>query len=72
MKIKSNHPDIIKKQNPISVQTNISNPSMTETIFREASAPYQTALNSAGYSPQLVYAPVPTIGGMKSRTNKKT
>lgn len=53
----SNHPPSILNNIPDSINKRLSNISSNETIFNEASPPYQEALQKSGYEYQLKYAP---------------
>ena len=53
----SYHPPSILNNIPDSIIKRLSNISSNETIFNEASPPYQEALQKSGYEYQLKYVP---------------
>ena len=55
--INSNHPPSIINNIPDSINKRLSNISSNETIFNNASPPYQEALQKSGYDYTLKYAP---------------
>ena len=52
---RSNHPPSIKKQLPTMIAERLSNLSCSESVFKNESQVYQDALNSAGYTENLIY-----------------
>lgn len=52
---KSNHPNNIIKQLPLSVEKRLSTLSANENIFNESAKHYQEALNKFGYTHKLQY-----------------
>lgn len=56
---KSNHPQQILKNIPISINKRLSNISSDEEVFNNARAIYQTALKNSGYEHQLHYHSTP-------------
>ena len=54
----SNHPPSILKNIPESVNNRLSELSSTEEIFKQASKPYQEALNKSGYTYKLKFSPI--------------
>ena len=67
----SNHPPSILRNIPKSVNRRLSSISSNETIFNEASKPYQEALNSSGYNFELKFLPPSQTGGSKQRRQRK-
>ena len=53
----SNHPPVITKRIPQSIQTRLSNISSSEEIFNDAKPAYEEALRKAGHKPTLTYIP---------------
>ena len=53
----SNHPPNIIKNIPESINKRLSNISSNENVFKQASQPYQEALQKSGYNYTLTYKP---------------
>ena len=51
----SNHPPLITKQLPISIETRLSKLSSNEKVFNESVPIYQEALDKSGYKHQLTF-----------------
>ena len=54
---KSNHPETILKQLPLSIETRLSNLSSNPEIFHETSKHYQNILNQSWYDYKPQYKP---------------
>ena len=70
----SNHPPLILKNIPASINRRLSALSSSEEMFNSVSPIYQTALKNAGYSYQLRYDPPPppnTKGDGKRKRRRK-
>ena len=67
---KSNHPQNIIKQLPISIESRLSNLSSNETIFHEASRHYQNILQQCGYNYKMKYQP-PKANNNRVKNNRK-
>ena len=67
---KSNHPAIIPKDLPISIETRSSNLSSNPELFHEASTHYQDILNQSGYDFKLQYKPLNNENENKSKSSK--
>ena len=66
----SNHPPNIIKNIPESINKRLSTISSNETIFNEATPPYQEALEKSGYHYKLKFKPPPNPSN-SGPTNKK-
>ena len=69
--INSNHPPIIIKQLPISIEKRLSNISCDKKTFNEAAKHYQSALTQACYTHKLNYNPSNTIPEQRSTKKRK-
>ena len=67
---KSNHPPCIIKNIPEAINKRSSEISSDEETFKEATAPYQEALQKSGYSYTLKFTP-PQQQSPESATNKR-
>ena len=68
----SNHPPIITKRIPNSIETRLSNISSNERIFNDAKQEYQKALQEAGHKTHLKYQPKNAINQeMAAQKNKR-
>ena len=56
----SNHPPVITKQIPKSIQARLSSICSNETVFKNAKAEYEEALKEAGHKEKLKYTPSQT------------
>ena len=54
---KSNHPPVITKRIPQSIETRLSNISSNEDIFKHSKQEYEKALKEAGHQATLTYTP---------------
>ena len=68
---KSNHPTNIIKQLPISIEKRISNLSINQEVFNEASTHYQEALNKCGYTYKISYQPDKNNAKEANKHNRK-
>ena len=66
---KSNHPPVIIRNLPESVNKRLSDISSNEDVFNRADPAYQNALKHSGYNHELKYKP-PTLTNV-STTGKK-
>ena len=71
--VESNHPPIIKKRIPQSIQTRLSNISSNEDVFKNAKPEYEKALQDAGHQTRMIYAPkcANTDMGQQQRDQQK-
>ena len=67
----SNHPPLILKNIPISVNKRLCEISSSEEIFQQAAKPYQEALDKCGYSHKMEYAPPETRQSQSKRRRKR-
>ena len=54
---RSNHPPVITKRIPLSIQTRLSNISSNKDIFKHSKQEYEKALKEAGHQATLTYTP---------------
>ena len=66
--VNSNHPAIIIKQIPVSINRRLSNLSSNEEVFLNNVQPYQEALKKSGFQDELTYAELKIS---EERNNKK-
>ena len=67
---KSNHPETILEQLPLSIETRLSNLSSNPEIFRETSKHYQNILNQSWYDYKLQYKPPNNENENRSKSPK--
>ena len=65
--VHSNHPPVILKQIPLSIQNRLSNLSSNEEIFKETVPYYDEALKRSGYNHNFVYTPKKNTGQRRNR-----
>ena len=68
--VESNHPPIITKRIPQSIETRLSNISSNEEVFNNAKPEYENALHDAGHNVNLSHKPTNT-NIQKPRTQQK-
>ena len=66
----SNHPPLITKQIPQSIEARLSNISSNEAIFKVSKAEYKAALKEAGYNTTLHYIPTHSTNNRQERKRK--
>ena len=70
----SNHPPVVAKRIPTSIQQRLSNISSNARLFEENKQQYEDALKKAGYNTPLTYAPsddVSTNNNANTRQHKR-
>jgi len=67
----SNHPPIITKRIPQSIEARLSSISSNTEIFNSAKAEYEHALNKAGYNSKLQYKPNNNSNQQKKKNRKR-
>ena len=65
----SNHPPVIIKQLPLSIEKRLRSLSSSKEIFEEASKAYQEALERSGYKHTLKYEE--ELGGKRKRNRRR-
>ena len=66
----SNHPPVVAKRIPNSIQQRLSNISSNARLFEENKQPYEEALKKAGYNTSLTYTPPDNVNA-NNNTNAK-